>query len=128
MLPMPLDANLLFHSCVYHSISVCLLLVYDVVLCVLVLIVLHVSLVKVRNTLSCTYVLPITVLMVCMSWYIRHFPCILHVALKRKRSRSSASSGDTSCCPAKKRTMDEYKKMKMDLEKQDMKCVQAKSD
>ena len=48
--------------------------------------------------------------------------------MKRKRSRSSASSGDTLSCPADKKTMDEYMKMKMDLEKQDMKCVQATSD
>ena len=75
-----------------------------------------------------TYVLPTTVLMVCMSWYTRHFPCIFHVALKRKQSRSFASSVDTPCCPAEKKTMDEYMKMRMDLEKQDLKCVHAKSD
>ena len=50
------------------------------------------------------------------------------VVLKRKRSRSSASSGDIPFCTAEKRTMDEYMKMKMDLERQDMKCVRNKCD
>ena len=59
---------------------------------------------------------------------MRHFPCIFHVVLKRKRSRSSANSVDTPCCPAEKKTMDEYMKIRMDLERQDMKCVHAKSD
>ena len=50
------------------------------------------------------------------------------VVLKRKRSRSSASSGDFPSCPAEKRTMDEYMKMKMDLVRQDMKSLRTKCD
>ena len=36
--------------------------------------------------------------------YISHIPGILHVGLPRKRSRSSASAGET---PVKKKTMDD---------------------
>ena len=50
------------------------------------------------------------------------------VVLRRKRSRSSASSGDFPSCPAEKRTMDEYMKMKMDLVRQDMKSLRTKCD
>ena len=58
----------------------------------------------------------------------RHFPCILNVVLNRRRSRSSASSGEILCSPDEKRTMDEYMKMKMDLEVQDMKSMRGECD
>ena len=62
------------------------------------------------------------------SQYILHIPWILHVVLQRKRSRSSASSGDIPSHPAEKRKIDEYMKMKMDLERQDMKSMHTKCD
>ena len=52
-------------------------------------------------------------------------PLYLNVVFNRKRSRSSASSGEIPCCVAEKRTMDEYMKMKMDLEVQDVKSMQG---
>ena len=55
--------------------------------------------------------------------FISHIPCIPHVVLQGKRSPSSASSGET---PAKKRTMDEYVKMKTDVEMQDAISMQDK--
>lgn len=48
--------------------------------------------------------------------------------LERKRSRPSASSGDSLCGPAEKRTIDECMQMKMDLEVQDVKSMQSQRD
>ena len=56
--------------------------------------------------------------------------CIFHtyfflytVEMKRKRSRSSTSSGDPTYHSFEKKRLDEYLKMKMDLEEQDVKSM-----
>lgn len=63
----------------------------------------------------------------CLSLWLQHIPCGLHVQMMR-RSRSFSNSEESPYTPAKKRTIDEFMKIKMDLEIQDVMCMRGKCD